>query len=252
MLVVTKRKEALISSIAQKLPFFNPKKLSQKLLGCFCSLLMLGSVTSHAQHLEIGGGAGVGLYKGDVLPNIDPRYSRPAGQLFVRHTPGKAVSFKYGLLIGGIAGSDEKRTNDPLAQARKHTFGSRLQELSAAMEYNFLDYRSDSKRMPLSPYLFGGIAVFHFDPQENKKPTYALSGINIPFGIGLKYVLYKNWNLNLEFGARKTFTDFLDDLSGTDIKQPLQNGNPKDKDMYLYTGISISYTFYKIHCPEFY
>ncbi len=209
-------------------------------------------VTAHAQHLEIGAGGGVNLYKGDILPNIDPRYSKPAGQIFVRHTPGKAVSFKYALMAGSIAGADQKRTNDPFAQARNRSFRSGLQEISATIEYNFLDYRSDAKRMPVSPYLFGGIALFHFDPTENKKPTYPLSGISIPLGVGLKYVLYKNWNLNLEFGARKTFTDFLDDLSGTDIVQPLQNGNPKNKDMYFYSGISISYTFYKIHCPEFY
>ncbi len=215
-------------------------------------LSLFHSFIGAAQHLEVGGGAGVALYKGDILPNIDPRYSRFAGQLFFRHTPGKAVSFKYALLAGSIAGADKKRTNDPFAQVRDRSFRSSLQELSVAMEYNFLDYRSNAKRMPVSPYLFGGVAFFHFDPTENKKPTYPLSGISIPFGVGLKYVLYKNWNLNFEFGARKTFTDFLDDLSGTDIANRFQNGNPKNKDMYLYSGISISYTFYKIQCPEFY
>lgn len=218
----------------------------------YSSILALASLTVSGQHLEIGAGAGAALYKGDILPHIDPRYARPAGQIFVRHTPGKAVSFKYVLLAGSFAGSDEKRNQDPLAQARNRSFRSRFQEISATIEYNFLDYRSETKRMPVSPYLFGGLAFFRFEPVENKKPSYPLTGISIPFGVGVKYVLYKNWNLNFEFGARKTFTDFLDDLSGTDINNPFQNGNPKDKDMYLYTGISISYTFYKIHCPEFY
>lgn len=216
----------------------------------FYSILLIYSV--QAQHLELGAGVGATLYKGDILNNIDPRYAKLGGQFFVRHTPGKAVSFKYAVLAGSIYGSDKKKTNDPFAQARNRTFHSDIQELSVTMEYNFLDYRSDVKRMPLSPYLFGGLALFRFDPAENKKPTYSLSSISIPFGVGLKYVLYKNWNLNIEFGARKTFTDYLDNLSGTDITQPLQNGNPKNKDMYLYTGISVSYTFYKIHCPEFY
>ncbi|MDJ1504449.1 DUF6089 family protein [Xanthocytophaga agilis] len=223
-----------------------------KIAVCIYAVLLISSIKVQAQHIEVGGGVGAMLYKGDILTNIDPRYSKLGGQLFLRHTPGKAVSFKYAVLAGSIYGSDEKRKNDPLAQARNRTFNSSIQELSVTMEYNFLDYRSNIKRMPLSPYLFGGLALFHFDPAENKKPTYSLSGISIPFGVGLKYVLYKNWNLNVEFGARKTFTDYLDNLSGTDITNPTQNGNPKNKDMYLYTGISISYTFYKIQCPEFY
>ncbi len=222
------------------------------ILSFFCVVSCLLSSHLQAQHLEIGGGIGAGLYKGDISPNIDPRNSRLAGQIFLRHTPGKAVSLKYGILAGSFAGSDEKRTNDPFAQTRKRSFRSSLQEISVCAEYNFLDYRSELKRMPLSPYLFGGLALFRFEPQNNFKPTYNLSGISIPFGIGLKYVVYKNWNLNLEFGARKTFTDYLDDLSGMDSANLFQNGNPKNKDMYFYTGISLSYTFYKIHCPEFY
>ena len=218
-------------------------------LGVFfgiCGLPALG------QHLEIGAGGGAGLYRGDILPNVDVRYARPVGQIFVRHTPGKAVSFKYAVLAGSFTGSDAARPNDPFAQARNRSFRTRLQEVSVAFEYNFLDYRSDTKRMPVSPYLFGGAAFFRFEPVENVRPTYPLTGISIPFGVGLKYVVYRNWNLNVEFGARKTFTDYLDDLTGTDINNVFQNGNPRNRDMYFYSGISISYTFYRVHCPEFY
>ena len=217
-------------------------------------LLMYAStlLPATAQRLEVGAGGGVNLYRGDILPSIDPGYAKPAGQVFVRHNPGRAVSIKYALLAGSFAGSDAKKTTDPFAQARMRTFRTRLQEASVCVEYNFLDYRSDAKRMPFSPYLFGGAALFRFEPVENTKPAYNLSGVSIPFGLGLKYAFYRNWNLNLEFGARKTFTDYLDDLSGIDINNQFQNGNPKDKDMYVYVGVAVSYTFYKIRCPEFY
>jgi hypothetical protein len=75
----------------------------------------------------------------------------------------------------------------------------------------------------------------------------------LPFGVGLKYVLAGQWNLGLEFGARKTFTDYLDDLGGNlNTTNKFQNGNPFSNDMYVFTSLSVSYTFYKIRCPNFY
>ncbi|WP_262923007.1 DUF6089 family protein [Hymenobacter cellulosilyticus] len=56
------------------------------------------------------------------------------------------------------------------------------------------------------------------------------------------------WNLGLEAGARKAFTDELDHL-GT--QNPLLV-NTHDQDWYFYNGLSISYTFYKINCPDSY
>jgi hypothetical protein len=68
----------------------------------------------------------------------------------------------------------------------------------------------------------------------------------------MKYVLGGSWNLGVAFGARKTFTDYLDDLSGVDPASRLRSANPHNKDMYFYTGVSVSYTFYKVRCPEQY
>ena len=58
--------------------------------------------------------------------------------------------------------------------------------------------------------------------------------------------MWRRWNLGLEVGARKEFTDKLDDISE---QNPLIE-NRHDQDWYFYNGVSISYTFYKIRCPE--
>ena len=41
--------------------------------------------------------------------------------------------------------------------------------------------------------------------------------MNLPslFGIGVKWAFSERWNLGLEYAARWTFTDYLDDVSRT-------------------------------------
>ncbi len=218
----------------------------------FC--LLAATSYSHlatAQRLEVGAGAGVVNYKGDISPGINIREPKSGGLIFLRHNPGKAVSLTYGLMLGRFAASD-RTSDDVFARQRDFSFSTRFVEGSAVMEYNFLDYRDEQTRISFSPYLFGGIAFFRFEPQRNFRPTYDLYQIGIPFGVGIKYVLGGNWNLGLAFGARKTFTDYLDDLSGPTTTNRFLSGNPNDKDMYLFTGLSVSYTFYKVRCPEMY
>lgn len=211
---------------------------------CFSNLAL-------AQRLEVGIGGGVVNYKGDISPGINLNEPHPGGQVFLRHNPGKAVSLTYGFMLGRFASSDQNR-EDAFAKQRNFSFSTRFVEISAVAEYNFLDYRDEQDRINFTPYLFGGIALFRFEPQQNYRPTYDLYQIGIPFGVGMKYVLGGSWNLGVAFGARKTFTDYLDDLGGIDTNNRFRSGNPHDKDMYFYTSVSISYTFYKVRCPEFY
>ncbi|HNU86942.1 MAG TPA: hypothetical protein PKJ94_01540, partial [Ferruginibacter sp.] len=92
----------------------------------------------------------------------------------------------------------------------------------------------------LRPYVLGGIGVFHFNPQGSltdaagnkswyylhplrlegqgmpeypySKP-YKLTQMNIPFGAGLKYFASDRINVSMELLYRKTFTDYIDDVS---------------------------------------
>lgn len=218
----------------------------------FLILITLYSKQANAQNFELGAGGGIMLYKGDLAPGLTPKFVRPAAQIFIRHNPGRAISLKYSFALGKIF-ADDSETNNNFANRRNFSFNTRITEAAATAEYNFLDYRSDKSRKPFSPYLFAGIAVFKFDPVENLLPDYKLTQIALPFGVGLKYVLAGQWNLGLEFGARKTFTDYLDNLGGDlNTASKFGNGNPNNKDMYVYAALSVSYTFYKIRCPNFY
>jgi hypothetical protein len=108
---------------------------------------------------------------------------------------------------------------------------------------------------------------------------YKLHQLAIPFGGGLKWSVNKHLTLGFEVGYRSTFTDYLDDISGqyysaevleagpdgaiaagladrspevTTVPIGLegrQRGDSRETDAYIFSGISISYTFRKFVCP---
>lgn len=85
------------------------------------------------------------------------------------------------------------------------------------------------------PYLYVGLAGFHFNPQTRyfdqwidlqplgtegqetylpNRSKYSLYSIALPVGIGWDIDLGNNFSMGLEFGFRWTLTDFIDDVSG--------------------------------------
>ncbi len=111
---------------------------------------------------------------------------------------------------------------------------------------------------------------------------YKLVQISIPFGVGVKTNLAKNIGLSIEWGMRKTFTDYLDDVSqsyydpkaltaahgptsallsdksiGNDpnyTNTGRQRGNPTTKDWYSFAGIALTIKLgHKVEkCPSMY
>ena len=99
----------------------------------------------------------------------------------------------------------------------------------------------------------------------------------IAYGIGFKTDLSYRWSINLELSARKLFTDYIDDVSGAyaepedvnfisnginvgpsladkstaNIGIPgKQRGTSKDKDRFMFVGVSLTYTINTLKCPK--
>lgn len=205
-------------------------------------ILFLNIVSSHntiiAQRSEIGGGVGVMNYKGELSSGFNLIFYRPGASFFYRSNINPGITFKSVILFGSIFANDS-RSKAPFPSKRDASFSSKILELSLQAEYNFFPFR-DPKTMEIdrwTPYFFAGFAFF---------TNFNIYQPSIPFGAGLKSIYNKTWNWGFEFGARRTFTDKLDNLSKGDI----QKTNPYNKDWYFYTGLSISYTIYKLHCPK--
>jgi hypothetical protein len=115
------------------------------------------------------------------------------------------------------------------------------------------------------------------DPSYSGIKKYRIVNFAIPIGGGFKFSLGRNWNLGVFGDLRVTFTDYLDDVSGVypsplslpqgsqgiayaladrsgEVGEPIggpgrQRGTSKKDDFYLFAGVSISYTIFRLKCP---
>lgn len=205
------------------------------------------SVGVRAQKIEIGGGLGGFLYKGDVSKSLNPRFYQPGANLFFRYNFTRSFSVRGGLAAGWLRG-DDRVSRDPFQQARNFSFRSVLSEATIDLEYNFFDYKPAPKAQNWTPYVFGGIGLF----SVRNAVIRARGMTSFPLGIGVKYEIKRPWSIGAEFGTRFTNFDYLDGLGDrtfgpTTVK--VAQSNPALRDSYTYTAITVSYTFYKIVCP---
>ena len=155
---------------------------------------------------------------------------------------------------GNVAYGTLTATKDWLA-ARNLSFRSRLFEASLVAEFDFRPYGPGATESKWTPYLFGGLGVFHFNPQANyvrqdgsaewvelqplctegqgtslypDRRPYALTQLTMPFGVGVRCRLGKHVSLAAEYGFRKTWTDYLDDVSTTYVGAELLTAEVRD------------------------
>lgn len=203
-----------------------------------------------AQRSEIGFGLGTFNYTGDLARNFSFLDSKPAATIFYRANISRVVSFRAAATGGNIGASDRQRPIDAFATNRAESFKHFLFEASTVFEYHFLNWRDDQRRLRFTPYLFGGFAIMGISAVESKSAEYSNVQPAIPFGGGIKYVLNPKWYLAAEFGVRRTFFDYLDNVSSGNLSfKNYQYGNVYDNDAYYFVGISITRTFYEIPCP---
>ena len=174
--------------------------------------------------------------------------TRPAFSLAYRYKCNKNFnihsSFNY-LLVAG----DDKLTTEPFRNNRNLNFKSNIFELAVRAEISLfkskVGHRYGIKKTLIRRHkggsnefiFFVGIAGFYFNPKGKNPATgqweklyplhtegqglpdgpkqYRRIALSIPMGIAYKKTINKLWCVGLEFNYRKTFTDYIDDVSTT-------------------------------------
>lgn len=204
-----------------------------------------------SQRSEVGFGLGAFNYTGDLVRTYNFAFSKPAATVFYRSNISSVISLRTSITGGKIGATDKRNPIDAFAATRDASFNLFLLEGSAAFEYHFLDWRDDKRRLRFTPYLFAGVSLFGFSGVQQKNAEYSNVQMAIPFGGGIKYVLNPKYYIAFEIGIRKTFFDYLDNISdGDHAYKNYQYGNAFDTDNYFFTGITLTYTFYDIPCPS--
>lgn len=199
-------------------------------------LSILAPASSQSLFLNLD--AGVANYDGELQHS---RYtfqqSHPALGIGLGYEFNPHFNVSTGFLLTRISGNDKY---SPRLQDRERNlnFTSNIVEWNIRAEYVLFDLEDRS----ISPYVFGGLAVFHFDPYTydaaghiaylrplstegeglaaypDRKP-YALTQLAIPVGLGVRLALSENIRVGLEVGIRKTFTGYLDDVNKTYVDE---------------------------------
>jgi hypothetical protein len=187
---------------------------------------------------------GADTYGRNGLQDYDWRSTRPTIMVGMRFRQTQQISHKLSFIAGMIA-ADDKLTKEKYRSSRNLHFRSPILELG----YNFEFYFKKEKRghrfklrgvkglknLGIYPYGFFGISSFFFAPQaqvggdwkwlkplttegqglSGTREPYSLVQLAIPLGVGLKYAIDRRWLVSVEYGLRKTFTDYIDDASTT-------------------------------------
>lgn len=202
-------------------------------------------------------------YRGEIAPQWQWNNQRPAFTVFYRRDVSAPITLRGAFTAGQLRAADTNVTGanggvPPLQAFRQLSLQGSAYEVSGVVEYNFRDYhrheQPTQRHLRYSPYLFIGLAGYYITTsvqsanqalQADFNRQGGLLGLAIPAGAGLKIALSRHFNLGLEAGVRKTFSDQLDHTGD----QTALLVNRHDQDWYYYSGVSLSYTFYKIHCP---
>ena len=211
--------------------------------------ILLFSFQVNAQFIEYGASVGMLNYAGDLTRGYKIKNLNPAIQGIYRLNFSHIVSLKFGFLYGKVAGSDTNPI-DAFGNERNDSFERKIAEGSLTIEYHFLDYKNDKSPIRWSPYFFCGLGLTKILDVDNTVEDFPNFQPVMPFGIGIKQLIGKQFSLSFEVGARKMFTDKFDKVSEGDLfNKNFQYGNPKDRDWYHFTGFSFTYILYKIPCP---
>src|SRR5687767_3712421 len=230
-------------------------------------------------------------YQGDLNPSsFKFTHSKTTIGLNIRQSINRWLSLKGGFAIGSLEAAD--RYNRDYLKPRNLSFYTSVKEASFSIETSLLDLSSTR----FTPYVYGTVVVYHFNPwaydnsgekiflqplstegqglsQFPGQKSYKLTQFAVGFGGGARFAINNNMNIGVEVSQRKTFTDYLDDVSSMYVDQNVlmqtkgakavemafrgdelpggqvypghgeQRGTPSEMDWYYFFGINFEIKF---------
>ena len=192
---------------------------------------------------DLGGAPGKGK---TFIKDVDLPVTKLMKGVYVNLYPAEWLGFRLAFNIGQLEGqdslTDNKGGHERFRKQRNLGFKSNIMEAYAAFEFYptvFLE-KYDGLQHKIRPYGLGGAGFFHFNPKGqyiepngNKKwvelkplrlegqgmaeypdrKEYSLTQLELVMGGGVKYYLKENMYVGFEILHRKTFTDYIDDVS---------------------------------------
>lgn len=218
-------------------------------------LLFFGYQLCQSQTHEIGLYVGGSNFIGDVGSTKYISPNKPAFGGVYKWNRSPRHSFRFSLIYTELEGKDSE-SDDPRRIERNYSFSNQIIEASAGLEFTFFDFDLHTGKNVATPYLYTGITVayhdnFYFNQQGQLRSENTSSyAYGIPMTLGFKMNLLDSIIIAAEIGARYTFSDELDGSvpDSKDIQDIHSFGNINNNDWYMFTGLTLTYTFGKKPC----
>lgn len=191
---------------------------------------------------------------------------------FITCYPNEWLGIRFAAQYGKLSGKDNiinTQGNDELYRKQRNLdFRTNIAEAYFAFEVFptlLLNLYEPDFKPRILPYGVLGVGYFHFNPQGSltdqygdkvwyylrplhtegegfaeypERKEYSLNQINIPMGLGLKYFISDRVNVSFEILLRKSFTDYIDDVSTTYVSPDLYNKYLTSRDAAVARQIS--------------
>lgn len=191
-------------------------------------LILVYTCVASAQHQhELSLTLGTSNYVGDLTPSNKWAFYElnAAAGLHYQYQFTKRFGVEAGFSIGQLSGSSHHFDSD--YQTANLHFRTTLFELAVLAIFNILPYDTQVKEKTWTPFVYAGLAGFHFNPRTKYKgdwhklqplsteaqSPYNLTQLSFPFGFGAKFSMSSRLAISLSVGARYTLTDYIDDVS---------------------------------------
>lgn len=203
----------------------------KKLILALCCLPVMASAQNFYGSVRVG----MANYQGDLkAKSISFSQSKLLVSLGARYDFTERITARTYFSFAGLQADD--KNGNAIMQARNLSFRTKILDFELGAQYNIFSFNEKW----WTPYIYAGIGVFRYKPYaldtsgskvylqplstegQGFVPgvkNYKLMQFSIPFGIGAEYAFNEDMRLGIEFGYRKTFTDYLDDVSTTYVDE---------------------------------
>lgn len=219
----------------------------------FLLFLLFTTILCQGQTYEVGLFGGGTNNIGDVgrMNYILP--SGLAGGAIFKWNKSKRYAWRASMIYGEFT-ADDTKSDIASRQQRGYSLDNSILEASLGLEVNFTEYNLHKIGPAFTPYLYTGLTYFRYDYNYFDAAAVRITGqregsFAIPMIVGMKARLNQFIIFGAEIGARYTFTDNLDasNPEGSNFEQ-FQFGNVFSDDWYVFSGITLTYTFGRKPC----
>ena len=211
----------------------------------FHPILLLLFFTMNAQIHEVGVFVGGSNYIGDVGLTTYISPNDPTIGILYKWNKSPRLAYRFSL-NGAFISANDLNSKEPSRNQRGYHFKNSIKEVSLGLEFNFFDFNLHEVKRKYTPYVYSGLSYFRFHDSYLTSNLDILDkeigSLAIPMVLGIKSNVSSRIVLALEVGTRYTFTDNLDGSNPKD-ESLKKFGNINNNDWYVFSGLTLTYTF---------